>query len=304
MKNECSVVRDLLPLYAENMVSPETAAFVEAHISSCQECLSVLDEIKSAPVPAPMADAAPLRALGRKITRARIFAALCAAFIAAAAAFALFIAMNAPRYYPYSEYLFTLHEESDGSVELVFGPGVTYNSSEHYVYEEGGREFLVYDVQAGYSIADRLRPSGVYGSTLRLFPREDMPMVVFYTPNDDSDNVCIYGEEYVNYGVRTLPRLTLGFYFIIALVLAAVFTVCACVFRKARHVFFVLLAFPGSYILSHLAVMGLRMSTYDIEREFISILLVGFFVFCAVQCAFFALRLRRKSREIWSRNDL
>ena len=32
MKNECSIIRDLLPLYAENMVSDDTAAFVAEHL--------------------------------------------------------------------------------------------------------------------------------------------------------------------------------------------------------------------------------------------------------------------------------
>ena len=31
MNQECSIVRDLLPLYAERLTSPETAAFVEKH---------------------------------------------------------------------------------------------------------------------------------------------------------------------------------------------------------------------------------------------------------------------------------
>ena len=38
MKNECNIVRDLLPLYIENMASPESAQFVEAHLSKCPEC--------------------------------------------------------------------------------------------------------------------------------------------------------------------------------------------------------------------------------------------------------------------------
>ncbi len=38
MKNECNIVRDLLPLYIENMVSAETKEFVEAHLSKCPEC--------------------------------------------------------------------------------------------------------------------------------------------------------------------------------------------------------------------------------------------------------------------------
>ncbi len=38
MKRECNIVRDLLPLYIENMASEETREFVEAHLSKCPEC--------------------------------------------------------------------------------------------------------------------------------------------------------------------------------------------------------------------------------------------------------------------------
>lgn len=38
MKNECSIVRDLLPLYIENMVSENTAAFVGEHLKTCSSC--------------------------------------------------------------------------------------------------------------------------------------------------------------------------------------------------------------------------------------------------------------------------
>lgn len=46
MKNECSVVRDLLPLYLENMVSEETAQFVAAHLKDCSACQAELDYLK------------------------------------------------------------------------------------------------------------------------------------------------------------------------------------------------------------------------------------------------------------------
>ena len=42
MKNECSLVRDMLPLYLENMVSEETAAFVKEHLEGCPECAAEL----------------------------------------------------------------------------------------------------------------------------------------------------------------------------------------------------------------------------------------------------------------------
>ena len=46
MKTECSVVRDLLPLYIEDMVSAETAQYVKSHLVECPECQAELDSLK------------------------------------------------------------------------------------------------------------------------------------------------------------------------------------------------------------------------------------------------------------------
>lgn len=43
MKNECSIVKDLLPNYIENQISTSTKDFVEKHITSCSECKETLD---------------------------------------------------------------------------------------------------------------------------------------------------------------------------------------------------------------------------------------------------------------------
>lgn len=46
MKTECSVVRDLLPLYVEDMVNPETAEYVKSHLAECAECQAELENLK------------------------------------------------------------------------------------------------------------------------------------------------------------------------------------------------------------------------------------------------------------------
>ncbi|MCD7770472.1 MAG: zf-HC2 domain-containing protein [Oscillospiraceae bacterium] len=47
MNNECSIVRDLLPLYYENMVNKETAEFVEEHLRNCPDCSSELEKLRA-----------------------------------------------------------------------------------------------------------------------------------------------------------------------------------------------------------------------------------------------------------------
>ncbi len=43
--NECRIVQDLLPLYAENLVSQETKEFVDSHCEKCGECRGQRDRM-------------------------------------------------------------------------------------------------------------------------------------------------------------------------------------------------------------------------------------------------------------------
>ena len=47
MKNECNIIRDLLPLYVEEMVSEETAKFVKEHLAECKKCRKDYEAMKS-----------------------------------------------------------------------------------------------------------------------------------------------------------------------------------------------------------------------------------------------------------------
>ncbi|MBR4940539.1 MAG: zf-HC2 domain-containing protein [Clostridia bacterium] len=56
MKTECSIVRDLLPLYIENLVSPETAGYVEEHLKICPDCRAEMDGLREGDVPVTTED--------------------------------------------------------------------------------------------------------------------------------------------------------------------------------------------------------------------------------------------------------
>ena len=45
-KLSCAVVRDLLPLYADDLVSDETRAEVDGHLETCPACSAVLRDIR------------------------------------------------------------------------------------------------------------------------------------------------------------------------------------------------------------------------------------------------------------------
>ncbi len=77
MKKECSIVRDLLPLYVEDLVSEETAEYVIRHLDECPDCHAELEILKGGAEPrkveqtsAPKADSsAPFKKVMKRMNR-------------------------------------------------------------------------------------------------------------------------------------------------------------------------------------------------------------------------------------------
>lgn len=76
-KITCDVIRDLLPLYVDDVISKDSKALVEEHLSSCKSCQKELEEMK-APVILPdfqkaqIQDAEVIKGMRRKLNRKRI----------------------------------------------------------------------------------------------------------------------------------------------------------------------------------------------------------------------------------------
>ena len=78
---DCGIVKDLLPLYAEDMASEESAAFVKNHLETCEDCRKAYEEMK-APVEAD--PAAPLKTVRKAVKRrGLLIAGLIACLVAA-----------------------------------------------------------------------------------------------------------------------------------------------------------------------------------------------------------------------------
>ena len=74
----CDVIRDLLPLYADDLLSPSSRELVDAHIAACPECKEILDTMLRPLDPEPAAEnfAEALRKQKRKQRRRIILACI------------------------------------------------------------------------------------------------------------------------------------------------------------------------------------------------------------------------------------
>ena len=114
MNKDCSIVQDLLPLYAEDMLREGTKEYVDGHLAQCEACRAELAALKADVTPAPV-NAQPLRALKKQLQRKKLTAVLLAVTLALTLAAAGFAYLTAPQYLPYSETEWTV-ARADGAV--------------------------------------------------------------------------------------------------------------------------------------------------------------------------------------------
>lgn len=92
----CGVVRDLLPLYADDVASPDSRALVEEHLKGCAGCRAELAQLEQAvQLPPDRNEAGEVRRWKRGLNRwLGRTVALCLVIAAAAAALLLFLILD------------------------------------------------------------------------------------------------------------------------------------------------------------------------------------------------------------------
>ena len=76
MKISCDVIRDLLPLYAEDMVSRDSRVLVETHLGDCPECKAALEALREPVQILPEPEPERLLKLGKRMLQRMILLAM------------------------------------------------------------------------------------------------------------------------------------------------------------------------------------------------------------------------------------
>ena len=309
IKNECAIVRDLLPLYAENMVCGETAEFVRDHLDGCASCRAELEQIgsvqsdekeKNDEIPAEN-DTAPLARIGKTIFKRKMYAVLMTALLLSAFLVSVFGYLSSPEYLPYSPDTVSVEETADGALAVSFGENVTG----YRIYEEAspdGEDVSVYCIEAWTTLIDRmfLHP-GRQNAVIR--PDDSRRTVIWFAQNGTnrnlSDDVQIYGIP--ESGARiSLPRIFLGYYLIAAAIVLVILLLAAAAVRKNCRLFVRIMkiaALPASYVISHLCIMGFGFSSYSANRALFLILIITCLLYCAALLAIGVVQSGREKRE-------
>ena len=296
MKNECMIVRDLLPLYVEGLVGEETRAFVEDHLVGCEDCRKALAQLRTSPGATAEAGAVPLKNIKKRLRQQKLKSVFLAVTLVMAVLIAVFAYLTLPQYVPYSEDLLTITENADGMVLVSFDEDkVTGFSANDLVTGEDGEEQVLY-IHAWKTTWGYLFPQHEVRNVV-LKDADDPLDLIFYSPNNHQEAIKIWGHD-VAYHTMVLPRLALVYYLVLAGLAVVVGGVLLLVFRKNEQVRLWLerlVLFPAAYIISHLLIKGFTTTSYAMTRDFIFILLVTVLFYIA---GLLGISLYRNKKEL------
>lgn len=120
MKISCDIIRDLLPLYAEDMVSNASRDMVDEHLCECDECTKELGKLKKKEsVPAEVETLA-INKVKRGIRFRRILAVVTALLIVTTLVMGMKFFFSARVYLPMEDAIVSVEELENGDIQIHY----------------------------------------------------------------------------------------------------------------------------------------------------------------------------------------
>lgn len=192
MKLSCSVIKDLLPLYVEDLASPDTCILVEEHLTDCESCQREVESLRM-PDKLPVdIHIAPLKKIKSTLRKKKcltiIFSALITLFIVAI----LIGYMMTPQYIPYKEDVVSITEVNKKTVIAKFNHQVSGYDMDKYLADD--HSGYIYNITAWDSIwnRDMLKMTS---PNVVLNPDGEKVVAVYYYLTNGSEDILIYGQE-------------------------------------------------------------------------------------------------------------
>ena len=287
MSDKCNLIKDILPLYVEDMVSADTREFVSEHLEHCAECHAEFERMQKAtkfiPDTDPDTDIVPLKRVKRDLFIKRLQTICFTAILACAIVTIIFGILTSPKFFPYSDNLLNVMDGPDGSVIITFDSEVTgYSCNE---VSDNETETEIYSINAWTTAWDLYSSNRGKQNMVIPFKREDK-IQIFYAQNDGSEDVLIYGlNDDTQENGETLPRLILMPYFLLALTALVILAVLRVILRKKKGIIVWIdraIPFPVSYMAAQLCTKGINFTTYSLQRDFCMIILTAMLLYFAM----------------------
>lgn len=299
MKVTCNIIKDILPLYIENMLSDDSYTMVEKHIAQCQECKLYLDDMKTFDKIPLYTNVSPLKKIKSTLRKKKIMTIILSMMVSIILFVITIAFLTAPEYIPYSERSVTIHEIGNGAVLAKFKD--TVHGYDINMYPTDDNSGYVYHITTWDSIWNRnIKKSNVNNTVLN--PNGENVVSVYYYQTDGSEDILMYGNDInPDGGVITLPRLFLSYYSLIAIVFAITCGLIMLIFRHNKKVFNIamkLFFLPVSYLFGHLVIKGFTTSSYTAIRDVYAILLVMIPLYIALLTAVNLIRQHKDRKAL------
>lgn len=281
MKISCDIIRDLLPLYAEDMLSNATKEMVDEHLCGCDACTKELGAMIKMPAIPVEVETQSLTNVKKAIGRRRLLAVVTALLLVVTLVTGYDMFMQAPVYLTAEEAVHSVEQLEDGSICIYYSGLVSGTGSAIRDSVPGNWGFTCWARMGDILFPEkRLQEKEEHARELGLETKEISRHTYSYSvygknnegvtdPDMAKNNYCYINakdgtvEKVIwegEYPVAQVPlknvNYHIGYYFTGLTVLALLFTAAACLMRKHKFVFFFRIAatFFGCAALSVLIV--------------------------------------------------
>ncbi len=297
---DCGIVKDLLPLVAEQLASEESTAFVKEHLKTCADCRAAFDAMKA---PVETEPAAPLKTVKKAVKKRGWLIAGLIGCLVAALVIGVFARLTKPIPVHTITYLGGIvvdDPNADGEHPYWDETGIVHMLNHGHPYTM--YLYPIHGVQLNAERSGNVLYIGAYTtigyqwllereSTYEISYEFDLSDTdaVYFEPFDNTDHILLYAKAgYTPEAGFALPRLVMNYYFLIAfagtVILAVVWGVLLVLKKqKASRVFGVLLLIAASGVLAFLAA-GFPATTIAPVRELAFVLVIALLLIGAGLC--------------------
>ena len=124
MNITCNIIKDLLPLYVEDMVSQDTKALVDGHLCGCDSCTKELEALKQAPKLPVEVETTSLKRVENTIRKRKMLTAATAVLTLAAVLVTGFIFLLTPVYLTAQQAIEGTELREDGALAIDYTNGI------------------------------------------------------------------------------------------------------------------------------------------------------------------------------------
>ena len=280
MKLSCDIIRDLLPLYAEELASADSRESVEEHLLGCESCRKAYEDMKTCPVIIP--EEPGLDTVRRGLWRRRLLTALCAVLIVCMAGCWFLSWLTAPIYLDKS-IITDIQDNHDGTVTISMDAAAVGRQTFQLEIDptDAGETIVLWTSRwLEWTWSEPIpRPLSITRSVIHNG-------IYLCTGTGEDELIYENPQKFINGGVALLPRLYLSFYFQMSLMIGSTALILAFLLRRRRAGKW--LALVGSFLccygLCQGIVCGFTFASFFAEQELCWALAMALCLWGALMC--------------------